>query len=196
MQLWQPKPKPGPPVARKAGIELEEIVDAAAAIADRDGLAAATLGAVAMSLGIKPPSLHYRVGGADGLRRLLAFRSAAIVEELFVASLHDPDPLRSMCRAYRTFGLEHPGLFDAALPAAGPDDADLYEAQARPVEVVLQAMEGAELPEEDLIHVVRAVRAALHGFIDNERRGGFGMPLDIDESFEHMLDLLLPPNHS
>jgi len=42
------------------------------------------------------------------------------------------------------------------------------------------------------VHAVRAIRSALHGFVDNERRGGFGMPLDIDESFAVMLDLILP----
>ena len=50
----------------------------------------------------------------------------------------------------------------------------------------------AGIPEVDLVHAVRAIRSALHGFVDNERRGGFGMPLDIDESFAVMLDLILP----
>ena len=179
-------------MARKAGIELEEIVDVAAAIADREGLDGATLGAVAAALGIKPPSLHYRVGGSSGLRRLLAFRSAVLMEDLFRQQLDSPDPVRGICRAYRDFGLRHPGLYDAMLPAARPDDNELFEAQARPVQVAVEALTNSGIAEDDLIHRVRVIRSALHGFIDNERRGGFGMPVDVDTSFDHLLDLIAP----
>ena len=180
-------------MARKAGIALDEIVDAAAEIADRDGLEAATLSVVAAAVGIRTPSLHYRVGGTAGLRRLLAMRAAEQIASAFSACRSDPEPIRAMCHAYRRFANAHPGQYDALLPApSAEDDEELSSAFARVVWVAADALTNLGVPELDLVHTVRAIRAALHGFVDNERRGGFGLPVDIDRSFEVMLDLLLP----
>lgn len=43
---------------------------------------------------------------------------------------------------------------------------------------------------EEAIHAVRAIRAALHGFVPLETGGGFGLPADVDESFARPLELL------
>jgi hypothetical protein len=37
---------------------------------------------------------------------------------------------------------------------------------------------------------VRIVRAALHGFAALETEEGFGMPLDVDETFGRLVDVL------
>ncbi len=180
-------------MARKAGLSIDEIVEAAALIADRDGLDAATLSVVAASVGIKTPSLHYRVGGTAGLRRLLAMEAAGQITDAFSACRSDPDPIRAMCHAYRRFAVAHPGQYDALLPAPSPgDDEEMSSAFAGSVRIAADALTDLGVPEVDLIHTVRAIRAALHGFVDNERRGGFGLPIDVDRSFEVMLDLILP----
>lgn len=180
-------------MARKAGVTDEQIADTAAEMANREGLAAATLGAVAADLGIKTPSLHYRVGGSAGLRRILGLRAAAEMGDRFRACQEDPDPLRSMSHAYRRFARDLPGLYDALLPAPKPDDDPEYFAQqAAPVWLVTDELTKLGVPDDRLVHTVRAIRSALHGFVDNERRGGFGMNEDIDDSFEVLLDLVLP----
>jgi len=38
---------------------------------------------------------------------------------------------------------------------------------------------------------VRAVRAALHGFVVLELDGGFGLPDDVDQSFRFLVDALI-----
>jgi hypothetical protein len=35
------------------------------------------------------------------------------------------------------------------------------------------------------------MRSMLHGFVDLERKGGFGMPVDLDESFDRAVSLLI-----
>jgi hypothetical protein len=42
---------------------------------------------------------------------------------------------------------------------------------------------------DDAVHVVRALRSYLHGFVDLERRNGFGMPQKLETSFEIGLEL-------
>ena len=47
------------------------------------------------------------------------------------------------------------------------------------------------VPEERQIDAVRAVRAAVHGFVVLELDGGFGMPDDVDASFDFLVDGLV-----
>ncbi len=50
----------------------------------------------------------------------------------------------------------------------------------------------ADVPASaDAVHATRAVRAAVHGFAVLEAEGGFGLPLDLDESFERLVDVLV-----
>jgi hypothetical protein len=41
------------------------------------------------------------------------------------------------------------------------------------------------------LHAVRGLRSLVHGFATLEVAGGFGMPLDIDESFRRLVELLI-----
>ena len=55
----------------------------------------------------------------------------------------------------------------------------------------IHAMHDAGVTGDDAIHLTRAFRAALHGFVSLEQIGGFGMPMAVDESFRRFVALLL-----
>ncbi|MCD9623977.1 TetR-like C-terminal domain-containing protein [Rhabdothermincola salaria] len=209
-------------MARKVGLGLADVVDAAAAVADRDGLDAVTLATVATALGVKAPSLYAHVAGLDGLRRELgregARRLGAAMADAVAAADADAEApetparaasatagttsghppgraspeaaLRAVAVAYRRFAHDHPGLYAAMLPAPDPAAepeaaADFATAIAAPVEV----MNRFGLAPEATIDAVRTVRALLHGFVDLELRGGFGLPDPVDDTFAHAVDL-------
>jgi len=44
--------------------------------------------------------------------------------------------------------------------------------------------------DEQTVHATRAVRSALHGFVTLEAAGGFGLPQDVDESYNRLVELL------
>ena len=58
------------------------------------------------------------------------------------------------------------------------------------VDVVLAILRGYGLEGDDAIHAARAVRSALHGFVALEAGGGFGIPVDLDESYARMVAAL------
>ncbi len=182
-------------MGRKAGIDYDSVIASATRIADRDGLDAATPSAVAADLGIRTPSLYYHVDGAAGLRRALALHSAGLLTEYFegaVAGAEGGARLRAIATAYRRFAVDHPGLHAALLPAPVPgEDDELYEAMAAPVAIVATGAASNGLPDEDAIHLIRALRAMLFGFVELEARGGFGLPVDIDRSFDVAVDLIV-----
>lgn len=182
-------------MGRKAGLSLVDVVDAAQAIADRDRLEAATLTAIAAELGIKTPSLYNHVEGLEGLRKHLAIRGARILESSFrdaVGELTGIDALRAICQADREFAAHHPGLYDSFLPAPSEDeDPELYGELASPIFYIAGFLLDMGIAQEEAIHLIRALRAMLHGFLDLEAKRGFGMPLDIDASFAEAVEMML-----
>jgi AcrR family transcriptional regulator len=182
-------------MARKLGLTLDDVVSAAAAVADTDGIEALSLAAVAERVRVRPPSLYHHVAGVAGLRRHLALLGAARLEEAIAAAARGRAGRRALvaaARAYRLFARRHPGLLAATLPAPRPgEDDELYRALARPVATIAGILAGLGVEEDDAIHVIRALRSYLHGFIELERRGGFGMPQKLETSFERGLALLV-----
>ena len=182
-------------MGKKVGVTLTDVIDVATTIADREGLEAASLRAVADELGIKTPSLYNHVAGLAGLKRELALRAAhelGVVIEDVVGAGEPTEVLRRTARVYRRFAHEHPGLYQAMLPAPKPgEDDELYEAMSAPVRKLTGTLAGAGVDEQQTIHLIRALRSVVHGFIDLEMKDGFGMPEDIDASFERSVDVFI-----
>ena len=55
---------------------------------------------------------------------------------------------------------------------------------------MIAVLRGYGLEGDDVIHGVRIVRAALHGFVALEAGGGFGMPLSVDDTFARLVTAL------
>lgn len=178
-------------MGRKVGISRDDVVAAAATAADREGIDALTLSGVAQVLGVRPPSLYAHVDGLPGLRRLLALRGAEVMRadlEEAVAGVDGAEALERAGRAMRSMMLRHPGLYGAGLPAArADDDPELYRAQHETAEPVVAAARAAGLVGDDAVHAVRALRAAVHGFVLLERDGGFAQPAPVQDSFTVLL---------
>jgi|TARA_B110000438_G_scaffold93922_1_gene93356 hypothetical protein len=90
---------------------------------------------------------------------------------------------------------DHPGLYAATdrYPCAG--DAELEEAVERVVAVLGQALTAYGLPDVDRVHAARSMRSALHGFAHLESGDGHPHPVDLDESFDRLVDLLCAGIH-
>jgi AcrR family transcriptional regulator len=180
----------------RAGLDADAVVAAAAELADADGLPALTLARLAELLGVRPPSLYAHIGGLSDLRTRLAVRGA---RELITglqsaaAGRARSDALNAVADAYRSYAHAHPGVYASIqrAPAADPaPDPELSRAAAELVQVFVAVLRGYELHDDDAIHAVRMVRAALHGFVSLEREGGFAMPIDIDESYRRLVAAL------
>lgn len=170
------------------------VVSAAARLADRDGLDAVTLASLAAELGVRPPSLYNHISGQDGLRRALALHG---LEELTrrlgraAVGKSREAALLAFAHAYRAYASEHPGVYAATLRAPDPADVELTAAGDELLAIVLAVMSGFGLAGDDALHAVRGLRSVLHGFVALEALGGFGLPLDRDESFRRLLDMFI-----
>jgi len=57
------------------------------------------------------------------------------------------------------------------------------------VGVVLSVLTGYGVEGDEALHATRALRSSLHGFVALEAAGAFGLPLDIEGSFERLVAL-------
>lgn len=183
-------------MGRKVGLTRAQVVAAAAAVADKHGLAEVSLAAVAAALGVRTPSLYAHVDGLTGLRRELAHRASERLAARLAAAARDaPDPvasLRAIGHAYRAFGHAHPGLYAALLPTpAAETDPEGAASAAEPMRVVVAALADLGITPDRQLDLIRTLRAVLHGFVDLELGRGFGLADPVDGSFEVALELVI-----
>lgn len=182
-------------MGRKLGLTLDQVVAAAADIADRDGLGSLSLATLASKLGVRSPSLYSHVDGLAGLRRQLTLHASGLLAaELAerIDELEGTEALRAIAEHLRSFALRHPGLYDTFLPAPTPaEDPEVAAALREPVTVIASVLDGMNVDPTTVIPLIRALRASVHGFVDIELQGGFGLPDDIDDSFTTTIDLVI-----
>ena len=177
----------------RVGLDAEAVTGAASAIVDADGPAALTLARLAAQLGVAPPSIYKHVAGLEDLILRVSMQTIRrLAEDLTSAALgrSGHEALLAVAEAYRRFVREHPGLYSLANAPFKPGSTTVQAEAARVVEILGAVIRGYGVPDDLLIHAIRAVRAGLHGFVDIETRESFQMPYSVDDSFLVLIDAL------
>lgn len=181
----------------RSNLTKEIVVQAAADVLNSEGRDALSLHRLAERLGIRTPSLYNHVDGLPGLMRELSILNAHnLAERLSSAAIgrSGPELVMSVMQVYRAYIKEFTSLYLSTLRVSGMQqevDPDLQREEARSVDVGLAVMASFGLQGDDAIHAVRALRSLVHGFTTLEVSGGFGMPLDLDESFARLANLFI-----
>ena len=181
-------------MARRPGLDAGVIVRAAADLVDAEGIEALALGRLAERLGVRAPSLYNHVTNLDGVRRgvaLLGVRELGARLARAAIGTAGADGIVALAEAYRRFAKERPGLYAATLRAPAPDDHALREATEEVMDVVQVVLAPFGLRGAEETHAIRAWRSLVHGFVSLEIAGGFGLPLDLDESFRRLMRLFI-----
>lgn len=179
-------------MAHRAGLDTRRVVDAAADLIDTEGVEALSLTALAERLSVRLPSLYNHVAGLEGLGRELAIRAMRGLAEALgraVMGKSSEAALVAAGNAYRAYGKTHPGLYAMLQYVSSQPDEELQAAAFAPLEALFAVLAGYGLDRESTIHVIRALRSALHGFVLLETSGSFALDVDVDESFARMLSL-------
>jgi AcrR family transcriptional regulator len=177
-------------MSRRAGINRQQVVGVAAELADAQGLDRLTLAQVAEQLGVRLPSLYNHVEGLPGLRRALALMGLRqLLERISRAALGKAgdEAVIAVAQAIRRLVNERPGLYAATVPAIDPADGELQQAGQAILDVLFIVLGPYALDQQSATHAIRGLRSITHGFATLEAAGGFGLPLDRDESFLRLL---------
>lgn len=177
----------------RAGLSRAVVVEAAAALADEQGLEDLSLSELAGRLGVRKPSLYNHVVGVGDLKHELAvvgLRELGKSLTRAVAGKSGRKGVFEIAEAYRRFVKERPGLYAATVRSyrlSEPDDPELAAAEDEVFEPVLAVLDSCGLREEEAIHAARGLRSIAHGFATLEEGGGFGIDLAPDESFRRLV---------
>jgi AcrR family transcriptional regulator len=173
----------------RAGLSPDAVVDAAVAVVDAGGPGALTLAAVAGRAGVATPSLYKHVRNLAELRQLVTARvMEELADRLGEAALgrSGDDAVRALMYAYRSYVVEHPGRYGAMEQTASQDGDAAAE---RLLGVLYGALRGYALEGPELVHAARCLRSAVHGFAVLEAAGGFGLPEDLEASYELLITM-------
>jgi len=174
----------------RAGLNPDRVVEEAERIANEVGLSELTLAALAERLGVRQPSLYKHVAGMAGLQRSMSIRAKLELADVLgraAVGRSGADAIAAMSGAYRQWALHHPGRYEAAQWGPSSGDSEDEAASLAAVKVCTDVLSAYCLHGDDAIHAVRALRSTLHGFVTLESGGAFGLPVDIDRSFERLI---------
>lgn len=96
-----------------------------------------------------------------------------------------------MAEAYVHFARTRPGLYEATLQAPDSQNERLIRWSNDTITLVARLLAPYELDELNLIHAVRGLRSLMHGFVAIEHAGGFGLPVNLNESFASVIEVYL-----
>jgi|SRR5581483_4565209 AcrR family transcriptional regulator len=184
-------------MTRRAGLTRDFVLTTAAKLADKVAPEPLTLNALAEKLGVQKPSLYNYFDGLPGLNRELARAGTReLRDRLMRASIGKAgdDAVFALAQEFRAFIHEHPGNYALMARVARnrkPVDKELGALEADIVNIVAAALNAYKLQGDDMIDAARAFRSCVHGFATLENAGGFGIALDLDSSFERLIQMFI-----
>lgn len=169
-----------------ARTSTREIVGAARALIDNDGIEAVTMKEVAARVGVRPPSLYKRVRDRSELIRQLANSIGAEMGDVLENAATSGDPvsdLESIAVAFRVWALENANAY-ALLTTPVPDEwrvaADVNVRMSASFVRAAAALVG---PDRGL-EAARTFAAFAHGFVSLENAGTMRLGGDLDVAYE------------
>ena len=178
----------------RVGISHGDLLQVAAALADREGMGAVTLARLAKLSDVRTPTVSHHVGSLRQLRSDIALLA---VEELTAAvdaasrGKRGDEAVRAMYRAYRSFVHDHPGRYAASIDTPDPSDPRRLAAAGRLARQLIDVFGQIGIRGDDANRAARLLRSAVHGYSTLELSAAWQTPLDDDAAFDWLLDVII-----
>ena len=153
-------------------VNAESILHAAVEMAERDGLEATSMRAVAQHLGLTVSSLYRYYADRAALLEAIASYAAAQLDSRLQRAQGKPDSFEQALRSYRRFAEDRPVLYSALLMPRSYN-ADPEQAFKKLWNRFLAVVSTVTARPDDTDAAV-AVWSFVHGFIALQQSGQFG----------------------
>jgi AcrR family transcriptional regulator len=174
------------------------LVDAAARVLERDGVAGLTVRAVAAEAGVAPMGVYNHFEGKPGLllavlqRAFDGLRAAVTVPSSVPAERR----LRESGRSYRRFALENPTTYGLMFNRADPSvNAEALGVHALPafqalVDTVAEGQGLGSIRVGDPVELARQIWSSVHGAVSLELMQNPAGQADADATYEGLLEMI------
>ena len=177
----------------RSGLNRTKVLQAAQDLLDQKGFTELTVANLAVSLGIRPPSLYNHVESLADIRNELSIRVTHEMAEVLrkaTAGKTLDEAVLAMGLAYRQYAKGFPGRYSLAALAKVPSpEGDRAYLEVR--KVFLETISAYGFSKEREAYAVRAIRSAIHGFVTLEINGGWLGFLSPDQSFIEVLKIVI-----
>ncbi|MFF0339431.1 TetR/AcrR family transcriptional regulator [Kribbella sp. NPDC004875] len=177
----------------KKSLTPAAVVDVALGIVDEHGPDGLTLAAVAQGCGVATPSLYKHVANLGELKALVGVRVLEDMADQFTAIVlgtGGDEAVTALMHAYRAYVAARPKRY-AAVPMDPLHDPIQEAAGKKLVGVMYATLRGYGLEGPAAVHATRRLRVLVHGFASIESGGGFGLPEDLDETYDQLIQMYL-----
>jgi len=176
------------------GLTRDLIMQKAISLINDSGYKNISFTAISESFQVKPPAMFKHFKNLEELKESLTLYGIKKLKQNLQNSVigESAEPaLRALCKAYRNFARTNSGLYLAIQPSYFNSNKEIEREAIALMEIIIRVIKGFSIAAENIIHLLRIVRSSLHGFVVLEIEFGFGMPGNIDISFDHQVDALI-----
>jgi AcrR family transcriptional regulator len=176
---------------QKRNLTKEKIIEAAVLLADEIGINQITFQKIAEKLGIKYQSLYNHFANIDDLKikmtvYLLNNLNLELMQRLIGKS--GEIAIREFAYAYRDFALENKTAYGVYMNVPSTQDEDVKRL-ADGINIIIRKILNYYIKDESLtINKSRELRSLLHGFVSLSAHGYFQNPVNLEKSFQIMID--------
>ncbi len=180
---------------KRPSLTKEKVIAEAIKIANETGsIEKVTLREIANNLEVTVSALYTHVKGIPGLHKALEIEGQKqLLHQVKSSTIgkNGREALISLAHAYRSFVLQNPGFYLITQNPPDETNPDALKDTQELIAYVANIFKEWGLENEDAIHAIRALRALLHGFAHLETLNGFQMPIDVDKSFNRLIETFL-----
>lgn len=175
-------------------LDRASVIEAACALADKDGFENLSLASLSASLRRHASSLYNHVDGLDGLRRDVTIRSLQRLSEQLrnaVLGKGGPAGLRAIAEVYRSYAASQPGCFEALITwrrRTTDHDKEIAAAFTPGAEAIHAVVESFGLEGPAVDYATRAFVSSIVGFVQISG-GVFYGPPSSEATFNHLVEL-------
>ncbi|MDP4146235.1 MAG: WHG domain-containing protein [Bacillota bacterium] len=178
-------------MVQKRNLTKEKIIQTAFSLADEIGLNQVTFQKLAEKLGIKYPSLYNHFDNMDNLKiemtkYLLKGLNLKLMERLVGKS--GEAAVREYAYVYREFAFENRTAYGLFMNIPSTEDEEVMRLAKGTTGMIRQVLDFYIKDETLIIHKSRALRSLLHGFVSSCFLGYFQGSVNLEDSFQLMID--------
>lgn len=171
-----------------------QLASIARALVESSGPDALTMGAVAQSAGIKPPSLYKHFADRAAILKVVEIGILHELEAYLRGEMKGATPkarLIALATAYRRFGRAAPNRYKAIYSGNAFNDPEIRAACLFSAQPLFEELKAAGIGEARMLPLSRTLVAFLHGFVLMEIGNAFNLGGSIEEAFDSSLETIL-----
>ena len=175
-------------------ISEELIIKTAALLANQRGLENVSLKMIAETLNMKSPSLYNHISSLEDIKEKLMIYGWKEMETLMIESavgVSGYEALKAISYAFFDYATTRQGVFSAMLYYNKYKNEQTQRATTKLFDIVFKIMKPLPMSEDNINHIIRTLRSFLQGYALLVNNHAFGNPLDIKESFDLSLDIIM-----